>query len=131
MLLNLNGEILINPIHQTPIKDNWKEYIKFRDNTHLWNFTKQELLNRISATKRQSRSIINTALLIGRFLRELSVNENFNQQIKAAFLDLDSKSLLAMQLYILLHEDDKKWTFMEPEGAEAAFANANYIIADE
>ena len=131
MLLNLNGEILINPIDQTPIKDNWKEYIKFRKNTHLWNFTKQELLERIRARKRQSKSIINSAILIGRFLRELSVNENFNQQIKAAFLKLDSQSLLGMQLYILLHEDDKKWTLMMPEGAGALFANANYIISSE
>ena len=131
MLLNVNGEILINPIEQTPIKDNWKEYIKFRKNTHLWNFTKQELLQRIKARKRQSKSIIDSAVLIGRFLRELSVNENFNQQFKAAFLTLDSRSVLGMQLYILLHEDDKKWTFMKPEGQDAVLANANYIISSE
>ena len=131
MLLNLNGEILINPIDQTPIKENWKEFIKFKNNTHLWNFTKQELLERIRARKRQSKSIINSAILIGRFLRELSVNENFNQQIKAAFLKLDSQSLLGMQLYILLHEDDKKWTLMKPEGDGALFANANYVISSE
>ena len=131
MLLNLNGEILINPIDQTPIKDNWKEYIKFKNNTQLWNFTKQELLDRITAQKRQSKSIINSAILIGRFLRELSVNENFNQQFKAAVLKLDSQSLLGMQLYILLQEDDKKWTFIKPEGAGALFANANYVISSE
>ena len=131
MLLNLNGEILINPIDQTPIKEKWKEFIKFKNNTHLWNFTKQELLERIRARKRQSKSIINSAILFGRFLRELSVNENFNQQIKAAFLKLDSQSLLGMQLFILLHEDDKKWTLMMPEGAGALFANANYIISSE
>lgn len=131
MLLNLNGEILINPIDQTPIKDNWKEFIKFRNNTHLWNFTKEELLARVNARKRQSRSIIDSALLVGGFLRELSVNENFNQQFKAAFITLDSKSLLGMQLYILLHEDDTKWTFMKPEDTKYIYANANYIISSE
>ena len=131
MLLNLNGEILINPIDQTPLKDNWKEYMKFRNNAQLWNFTKQELLNRISARKRQSKSIIESAHLIGRLLGELSVNENFNQQLKASSLKLDSKSLLGMQLYILLHEDDTKWTFRKPEGAETIFVNANYIISDK
>ena len=131
MLLNLNGEILINPIDQTPIKDNWKEYIKFKNNTQLWNFTKQELLERIRARKRKSKSIINSARLIGRFLSELSVNENFNQQLKAAVLTVDRYSLLGMQLYILLQEDDKKWTFIKPEGAGAIFANANYIISSE
>ena len=131
MLLNLNGEILINPIDQTPLKDNWKEYMKFRNNAQLWNFTKQELLNRISARKRQSKSIIESAHLIGRLLGELSVNENFNQQLKASSLKLDSKSLLGMQLYILLHEDDTKWTFRKSEITGAVFANANYIISDK
>ena len=131
MLLNVNGEILINPIEQTPIKDNWKEYIKYRKNNHLWNFTKQELLNRINRSKKLSKSIIDSAHLIGRFLRELSVNDNFNQQFNASFLKLDSRSLLGMQLYMLLHEDDTKWTFMNTEGAGALFTNANYIISSE
>lgn len=131
MLLNLNGEILKNPIEQTPIKENWKEYIKFRDNTQLWDFTKQELQDRIKASKRLSRSIIDSAILIGRFLREVSVNENFNQQFKAAFLKLDSQSILAMQLFILLLEDDKKWTLAVREGEDALFANAHYVISSE
>lgn len=131
MLLNAKGEILINPIEQTPIKDNWKEYMKFRKNTQLWNFTKQELLDRIRARKRQSKTIIDSAHLIGRFLRELSVNDNFHQQFSTISIKLDSQSLLGMQLYILLHEDDKKWTFMMPEGAGVLFSNANYIISSE
>ena len=131
MLLNLKGEILMNPTDQTPITDDWKEYVRFRDNTHLWNFTKQELLDRINARKKQQKLFIDSALLIGGFLRELSVNENFNQQIKAALLKLDSQSLLGMQLHMLLLEDDKKWTFIKPEGAGAIFANANYIISSE
>lgn len=89
MLLDLNGQVLINPIDQTHITDNWKEYIKFKKNTHLSMFTKQELRKKIIAAKKQSKSIINSALVIGRFLRELSVNDNFNQQFKAAFPKLD------------------------------------------
>lgn len=131
MLLDLNGQVLINPIDQTHITDKWKEYLKFKKNTHLSRFTKQELLQRVSAVKQQSISIINSALLIGRFLRELSVNDNFNQQFKAAFPSLDSKSLLGMQLYILLLEDDTKWTFKKPNNTEAIFANANYVITEE
>lgn len=94
-------------------------------------FTKQELRKKIIAAKKQSKSIINSALVIGRFLRELSVNDNFNQQFKAAFPKLDSKSLLGMQLYILLLEDETKWTFMKPEGAGTVFTNANYVITKE
>ena len=131
MLLDLNGQVLINPIDQTHITDKWKEYLKFKKNTHLSRFTKQELLQRVSAVKQQSISIINSALLIGRFLRDLSVNDNFNQQFKAAFPSLDSKSLLGMQLYILLLEDDTKWTFKKPNNTEAIFANANYVITEE
>ena len=131
MLLDLNGQVLINPIDQTHITDKWKEYLKFKKNTHLSRFTKQELLQRVSAVKQQSISIINSASLIGRFLRELSVNDNFNQQFKAAFPSLDSKSLLGMQLYILLLEDDTKWTFKKPNNTEAIFANANYVITEE
>lgn len=131
MLLNLKGEILINPIDQTPINDNWKEYIKFSKNTHLWSFTKQELLERINAVKGQGRSIIESAIIIGRFLRELSVNDNFHQQFKVAFSQIDSKSLLGMQLYILLLEDDKKWTYLEPEEDDTVFTNANYVITTE
>ena len=131
MLLDLNGQVLINPIDQTHITDKWKEYLKFKKNTHLSRFTKQELLQRVSAVKQQSRSIINSALLIGRFLRELSVNDNFNQQFKAAFPKLDSKSLLGMQLYMLLLEDDKKWTFMKPKGIDSIFTNASYVITSE
>ena len=131
MLLDLNGQVLINPIDQTDITDNWKEYIKFKKNTHLSRFTKQELLKRVIAVKGQSKSIINSALLIGRFLRELSVNDNFHQQFKAAFPKIDSKSLLGMQLYILLLEDDTKWTFMKPKCAGAIFTNASYMITTE
>ena len=128
MLLDLNGQVLINPIDQTDITDNWKEYINFKKNTHLSRFTKQELLKRVGALKKQSKSIINSAVLIGRFLRELSVNDNFHQQFKAAFPKLDSKSLLGMQLYILLLEDDTKWTFMKPKGVDEVFVNASYVI---
>ncbi len=128
MLLDLNGQVLINPIDQTDITDNWKEYINFKKNTHLSRFTKQELLKRVGALKKQSKSIINSAILIGRFLRELSVNDNFHQQFKAAFPKLDSKSLLGMQLYILLLEDDAKWTFMKPKGVDEVFVNASYVI---
>ena len=35
MLLDLNGQVLINPINQTDITDNWKEYINFKKNTQL------------------------------------------------------------------------------------------------
>lgn len=59
MLLDLNGQVLINPIDQTHITDKWKEYLKFKKHTHLLRFTKQELLQRVSAVKQQSRSIIN------------------------------------------------------------------------
>lgn len=78
MLLDLNGNVLINPIDQNDITDHWKEYIRFRKNTHLWSFTKQELLNKIRVIKQQSRTVINSALLLGHFLRELSVNDNFH-----------------------------------------------------
>ena len=69
--------------------------------------------------------------MIGRFLRELSVNDNFNQQFNAAFPKLDSKSLLGMQLYMLLLEDDKKWTFMKTKGIDRIFNNASYVITSE
>lgn len=131
MLLDLNGNVLINPIDQNDITDHWKGYIRFRKNTHLWSFTKQELLNKIRVIKQQSRTVINSALLLGHFLRELSVNDNFHQQFKAAFPKLDSKSLLGMQLYMLLLEDDKKWTFMKPKGIDSRFTNANYVITSE
>lgn len=128
MLLNLQGEILINPINQTPIAEKWKKYIQFKEDSNLWSFTKQQLLERINTLKSQGKSIIDSAMIIKRFLRELSVNDNFHQQFKAAFPQIDSKSLLGMQLYILLLEDDKQWTYIEPEDEETVFADANYII---
>ena len=131
MLLDINGEILTNPIEHSPIRKNWKEYIKFRKNTQLWSFTKNELLERINLVKRQSQSIIESAILIGRFLRELSVNENFNQQFNVVFPNLNIDSLLGMQLYMIMLEDEKKWTFVKPENEETIFVNANYIIAGE
>lgn len=129
MLVDLNGEILINPINQTPLTDNWKEYLKFRKNTHLSMFTKQELRERINDSKKQGRSIIDSATIIGRLVNELSVNENFNQQYKAVFPKLDRRSVLGMQLYLILHEDDKKWTFLKPKNSGAKFKKANYIIS--
>lgn len=130
MLLDLNGNVLINPTDQNNISDNWKEYLRFSKNTHLWSFTKQELLNKVNSIKQQSRTIINSALLLGHFLRELSVNDNFHQQFKTAFPKLDSKSLLGMQLYMLLLKDDEKWIFMKPDESEAIFTNASYIISE-
>ena len=101
----------------------------------MWNFTKHELLKKIHRRKKLSRSIIDSARLIGRFLRELSVNDNFHQQFKSTLLKSDIKSdiksLLGMQLYILLHEDEKKWIFKKPDGQEFIFANANYVISGE
>lgn len=131
MLLDINGEILTSPIEHTPIRKNWKEYIKFRKNTRLWSFTKAELLERINLLKRESKSIIESAVLIGNFLRELSVNENFNQQFNVVFPNINRDSLLGMQLYMIMLEDEKKWTFVKPETDETIFVNANYIIADE
>ncbi|HZJ80722.1 MAG TPA: hypothetical protein VFC69_09130 [Dysgonamonadaceae bacterium] len=131
MLLDINGKILTSPIEQTPIRKKWREYIKYKKNTRLWSFTKSELLERINLIKRESKSIIESAVLIGRFLRELSVNENFNQQFSVAFPNLNSDSLLAMQLYMIMLEDEMKWTFVKPEKEKTIFVNANYIIADE
>lgn len=90
-----------------------------------------ELYKTRTAVKGQGRSIIESAMIIGRFLRELSVNDNFHQQFKFVFPQIDSKSLLGMQLYIILLEDDKKWTYLEPEEDETVFANANYVIASD
>lgn len=128
MLLDVNGNILSSPIDEAPIKDNWDEYINFKENTHLYNFTKEELRKRISAIKKDRKSIINSTVLIGRFLGELSVNENFNQQFKTVFPKIDRTLVLAIQLFLLLHEDDEKWTFIKPETDEAALTKASYII---
>ena len=75
--------------------------------------------------------IIESAILIGDFIRELSVNENFNQQFNAAFPKIDRGSVLGMQLYLLLHEDDKKWKLLEPESDDTIFLEANYIISTD
>ena len=130
MLLDINGEILTNPIEQAPIETNWEEYIKYRNNTQLWSFTKAELLRRINQMRRKSKSMINSAVLIGSFLRELSVNENFNQQFNVAFPNLNSDTVLGMQLFMILLEDENKWTFLKPERENTIFVNANYIIAE-
>lgn len=129
MLLDVNGNILSSPIDEAPIRDSWDEYINFTKNTHLYNFTKEELRKRISAVKNERKSIINTTVLIGRFLHELSVNENFNQQFRSVFPRIDRGLVLAIQLFLLLHEDDEKWTFLKPETDEAILTKASYIIS--
>ncbi len=131
MILNLHGEIINSPIDQTPIKENWKDYIEYAKHNRLYSFTKEELHDRIQTVKNRGRSFINSAILIGGFLREISVNDNFHQQFKAAFPSLDSLRILRMQLYILLLEDDDKWTFSESERDEAMLADADYIISME
>ena len=35
MLLDINGNVLNNPINQTPITDNWSDYIVYTKNTYL------------------------------------------------------------------------------------------------
>ena len=131
MLLDVNGNILSSPIDEAPIRDSWDEYINFTKNTHLYNFTKEELRKRISAVKNERKSIINTTVLIGRFLHELSVNENFNQQFRSVFPRIDRGLVLAIQLFLLLHEDDERWTFLKPETDEAILTKASYIISFE
>lgn len=131
MLLDVNGNILSSPIDEAPIRDSWDEYINFTKNTHLYNFTKEELRKRISAIKRERKSIINSTVLIGRFLNELSVNENFNQQFRSVFPRIDRGLVLAIQLFLLLHEDDERWTFLKPETDEAILTKASYIISFE
>lgn len=131
MLIDINGNILSSPIDEAPNKDSLDEYIVYTKNTQLYNFTKDELLKRIRAIRKERILIINSAVLIEQFLRELSVNDNFNQQFKAAFLRIDRALVLAMQLYHLLHEDDEKWTFLEPETDETIFTKASYIILFE
>ena len=129
MLLDINGNVLSNPIYETPTRDNWDKYIIYTNNTHLCNFTKQELHRKIDAIKRKGISVIDATILIGRFLRELGINDNFHQHFKTAFPTLDSRLVLAMQLFILLHEDDRKWTFIMPEDVGEMFVNASYVIS--
>ena len=129
MLLDINGNVLSSPIEETPIKDIWEKYIIYTKNTCLFEFTKQELLKRIKVFKSKGISVLDSTIIIGCFLRELSVNDNFYQQFKAAFPKLNSSSVLGMQLYMLLHEDDKKWTFMKPEGLVDVFLDASYVIS--
>lgn len=129
MLLDINGNVLSSPIDQTPTRDNWDKYIIYTNNTHLCNFTKQELHRKIDAIKRKGISVIDATILIGRFLRELGINDNFHQHFKTAFPTLDSRLVLAMQLFILLHEDDRKWTFIMPEDVGEMFINASYVIS--
>ena len=131
MLLDINGNVLSSPIEETPIKDIWEKYIIYTKNTCLFEFTKQELLKRIKVFKSKGISVLDSTILIGCFLRELSVNDNFYQQFKAAFPKLNSSSVLGMQLYMLLHEDDKKWTFMKPEGLVDVFLDASYVISSK
>lgn len=129
MLLDINGNVLSSPIDETPTRDNWDKYIIYTNNTHLCNFTKQELRRKIDAIKRKGISVIDATILIGRFLRELGINDNFHQHFKTAFPTLDSRLVLAMQLFILLHEDDRKWTFIMPEDVGEMFINASYVIS--
>lgn len=129
MLLDINGNILNSPINQTPITDNWSDYIVYTKNTYLCDFTKQELLKKRSDKKRRDISIIHTTIIIGRFLRELSVNDNFHQHFKASFPKLDCNTVLGMQLYILLQEDSNKWTFLKPDNDATIFKSASYIIS--
>lgn len=131
MLLDINGNVLSSPIEETPIKDIWEKYIIYTKNTCLFEFTKQELLKRIKVFKSKGISVLDSTIIIGCFLRELSVNDNFYQQFKAAFPKLNSSSVLGMQLYMLLHEDDKKWTFMKPEGLVDVFLDASYVISSK
>ena len=129
MLLDINGNVLSSPIDQTPMRDNWDEYIIYTNNTDLCDFTKEELHRKINAIKRKGISVIDATILIGRFLRELGINDNFHQHFKTAFPTLDSRLVLAMQLFILLHEDDRKWTFIMPEDVGEMFINASYVIS--
>ena len=131
MLLDSKGKVLSNPLAQSPIKDIWKEYVEYKKNCHLLSYTKEELYERVNRIKRQGRSIIKSAILIKNFIRELSVNDNFNQQFEAAFPKIDRESVLGMQLYLLLHEDDKKWKFLKPESDDTIFLEANYIISTD
>lgn len=131
MLLDSKGKVLSNPLAQSPITDIWKEYVEYKKSSYLLSYTKEELYKRINAIKKQGRSIIESAILIRGFLRELSVNENFNQQLETAFPKIDRGSVLGMQLYLLLHEDDKKWRFLEPESDDAIFLKASYIISTD
>ena len=131
MLLDLNGNVLSNPIAQSPERDIWKEYVEYKENCHLLRYTKEELHKRIDAIKKQGRSIIKSAILIKDFIRELSVNENFNQQFESALPKLDRGSVLGMQLYLLLLEDDKKWIFMEPESDDTLYIESSYVISKE
>lgn len=131
MLLDINGNVLSSPIDQTPMRDNWDEYVIYTNNTDLCDFTKEELHRKINAIKRKGISVIDATILIGRFLRELGINDNFHQQFRAAFPTLDSRLVLAMQLFILLHEDDRKWTFIMPDDIGGLFINASYVVAKE
>lgn len=128
MLLDRHGEIIDSPIDQTPLKEKWKDYIKYKKHYRLYSFTKEELREKIQVLKNQGKSFINSAILIGGFIRELSVNENFNQQFKAAFPKLDSFRVLALQLFILMHEDDEEWTFSESEKDGFVFRDKHYTV---
>lgn len=127
MLLDLNGEVIISPKDQTPIKENWEDYIKYTEHYRLYTFTKNELREKIKAIKKQGRSFIDSAILIGGFLRELSVNENFNQQFRAVCPNLNCIRILAIQLFILMLEDDDKWIFSKSERDGFVFTDANKI----
>lgn len=131
MLLDLNGNVLSNPIAQTPARDIWKEYLEYKENYYLLDYTKEELYKRINAVKKRGHSIIKSAILIRDFIRELSVNENFNQQSVADFPKMDRGSVLGMQLYLLLIEDDEKWIFIKPESDDSLYIEANYVILKE
>lgn len=131
MLLDLNGNVLSNPIAQPSARDIWKEYIEYKEKCHLLLYTKEELYKRINAIKKQGRSIIKSAIIIRDFIRELSVNENFNQQFESTFPKIDRDSVLGMQLYLLLLEDDDKWIFLEPESDDSMYIEAHYVISKE
>ena len=127
MLLDLNGEVINSPIDQTPIKENWEDYIQYKKHCRLHSFTKTELREKIQAIKKQGKSFIDSAMLIGGFLRELSVNENFNQQLRAVCPNLNCFRVLATQLFILMLEDDDKWIFSKSERDGFVFTDANKV----
>ncbi len=127
MLLDLNGEVINSPIDQTPIKENWEDYIQYKKHYRLHSFTKKELREKIQAIKKQGKSFIDSAMLIGGFLRELSVNENFNQQLRAVCPNLNCFRVLATQLFILMLEDDDKWIFSKSERDGFVFKDANKV----
>lgn len=126
MITNIDGAEPIKEL-DSKLPDYWNYYFDYKNDTELYEITKNELLKEVEKIKSSTKHYIDSKILVSNVLNKLGQTHTFHRQFNERFPNSHKEQVLGMQLYVIMIEEPDIWTYYETKHAGHLYSNATYF----